>query len=36
MKSKILPKNKIFLFDVDGTLTAPRQKMTPEFKKLFK
>ena len=36
MENKTLPKNKIFLFDVDGTLTAPRQQMTPEFKKLFK
>lgn len=36
MESKILPRNKIFLFDVDGTLTAPRQQMTSKFKELFK
>ena len=27
--------NKIFIFDVDGTLTPSRQKMTKEFKKFF-
>tara|TARA_B100000287_G_scaffold81285_1_gene73837 strand:- start:154 stop:882 length:729 start_codon:yes stop_codon:yes gene_type:complete len=27
--------NKIFIFDVDGTLTPSRQKMTKEFKKYF-
>src|SRR6185312_12834937 len=26
---------RIFLFDVDGTLTAPRQVITPEMKKFF-
>ena len=24
-----------FLFDVDGTLTTPRESITPEFKKFF-
>jgi len=27
--------NKIFIFDVDGTLTPSRQKMTTEFKEFF-
>ena len=27
--------NKVFIFDVDGTLTPSRQKMTKEFKKFF-
>ena len=27
--------NKVFVFDVDGTLTPSRQKMTTEFKKFF-
>ncbi len=26
---------KIFAFDVDGTLTMPRQRITPEFEKFF-
>ena len=26
---------KIYIFDVDGTLTPSRQKMTDEFKKFF-
>jgi len=25
----------IYMFDIDGTLTAPRQKMDPQFEKLF-
>jgi phosphomannomutase len=29
-------KKQLFLFDVDGTITPPRKKMTPEFKKVFK
>ena len=28
--------NRIFIFDVDGTLTPSRQKMTKEFQKFFK
>ena len=27
--------NKVFIFDVDGTLTPSRQKMTEEFKEFF-
>ena len=27
---------KIYIFDVDGTLTPSRQPMTDEFKKFFK
>ena len=27
--------NKIYIFDVDGTLTPSRQKMTEEFKNFF-
>ena len=27
--------NKVFIFDVDGTLTPSRQKMTEEFAKFF-
>tara|TARA_R100001509_G_C4841951_1_gene206963 strand:- start:43 stop:771 length:729 start_codon:yes stop_codon:yes gene_type:complete len=27
--------NKVYIFDVDGTLTPSRQKMTKEFKKFF-
>lgn len=27
--------NKVFVFDLDGTLTEPRSKMTLDFKKLF-
>ena len=27
--------NKVFIFDVDGTLTPSRQKMTKEFQKFF-
>ena len=27
--------NKIFIFDVDGTLTPSRQRMTEEFSKFF-
>ena len=27
--------DKIFIFDVDGTLTPSRQKMTKEFKEFF-
>jgi phosphomannomutase len=30
-----MPGEKIFMFDVDGTLTPPRQKMTPKFRALF-
>jgi len=28
-------KNRILLFDVDGTLTLPRQKITPDMEKFF-
>tara|TARA_Y100000004_G_C8890254_1_gene401666 strand:+ start:364 stop:1122 length:759 start_codon:yes stop_codon:yes gene_type:complete len=28
--------NRVYMFDVDGTLTPSRQKMTKEFKKFFK
>jgi phosphomannomutase len=31
-----LRTKKAYIFDVDGTLTEPRQKMTPEFLKAFK
>jgi phosphomannomutase len=31
----MMSKSRIFLFDVDGTLTPPRQKMTQKFEKLF-
>ena len=27
--------DKVYIFDVDGTLTPSRQKMTPKFKKFF-
>ena len=30
-----MSKNKIFMFDVDGTLTPPRQPMTLKFANLF-
>ena len=30
-----MSKSKIFMFDVDGTLTPPRQKMTSKFENLF-
>lgn len=33
---KSLRMNRIFLFDVDGTLTPPREKMTPKFERLFR
>ena len=33
MKEKM--PNKCFLFDVDGTLTEPRQRMTEEFALFF-
>ena len=26
---------RVFMFDVDGTLTPSRQKMTPKFEKFF-
>ena len=28
-------ESKIYLFDVDGTLTPPRQKMTEDFYQFF-
>ena len=27
--------NRVYIFDVDGTLTPSRQKMTKEFKEFF-
>ena len=36
VKIKHKPPGRIFLFDVDGTLTPPRQPMTPEFESLFR
>lgn len=30
-----MTKEKLYLFDIDGTLTKPRQKMNPEFLEVF-
>jgi len=30
------PSHRLFLFDVDGTLTAPRKRITPEMEQFFK
>lgn len=35
IETKPHARRRVFLFDVDGTLTPPRQPMTPEFINLF-